>query len=146
MASKLKKDRNKEPSTDSTGIGLAIGQTHSGTLLIGGSREFAGYDLRTSADITRAIGKTAMRAFPALENIRIIRTFSGLRPYTPDGMPILGPVAGMEGIYVAAGHEGDGIALAPITGKIIANVACGIEPGIDLSPFSMKRFFYTPAV
>lgn len=146
MASKLKKNANNETSADSDGIGLAIGQTHSGTLLIGGSREFAGYDLRTSADITRAIGKAAMRAFPEIENIRILRTFSGLRPYTPDGMPIIGPVAEIDGLHVAAGHEGDGIALAPITGKIIANVACGINPGFDIKPFSMKRFFYTPAV
>ncbi len=139
IANKLMRNHNHE-SADSFGVGLAIGQTHSGTLLIGGSRQFVGYNTETSPEITRKIGEAAVRALPQLANVRVIRTFSGLRPYTPDGMPILGPIEGMEGIYIAAGHEGDGVALAPISGKIMAQVACGVDPGIDISPFSFSRF------
>ena len=57
---------------------------------------------------------------PALAQVNIIRTFAGLRPYTPDGLPILGPLAELPGLIMAAGHEGDGIALAPVTGKKVA--------------------------
>src|SRR5690606_20979249 len=110
IANKLKE------SADPFGIGLAIGQTRSGTLLIGGSRQFAGYNTKPSSEITQKIGEAAVRAFPELANVRIIRAFAGLRPYTPDGMPVLGSIDGMDGIYIAAGHEGDGVALAPITG------------------------------
>lgn len=139
IASKLKANHTNQ-SADPFGVGLAIGQTHSGTLLIGGSRQFAGYSTEITPEITRKIGEAAIRAFPQLANVRIIRAFAGLRPYTPDGMPILGPVDGMEGLYIAAGHEGDGIALAPISGKIMAAVACGMDPGIDIQPFSLSRF------
>ncbi|WP_186306520.1 NAD(P)/FAD-dependent oxidoreductase [Siminovitchia fortis] len=134
IANKLKE------SADPFGIGLAIGQTRSGTLLIGGSRQFAGYNTKPSSEITQKIGEAAVRAFPELANVRIIRAFAGLRPYTPDGMPVLGSIDGMDGIYIAAGHEGDGVALAPITGKIMAQVVCGADPGIDIRPFSLSRF------
>ena len=63
----------------------------------------------------------AVRFFPALKDLCFIRTFAGLRPYTPDGLPLIGPVEGLEGFYMAAGHEGDGIALSPITGNCWRN-------------------------
>ena len=70
----------------------------------------------------------------------MIRTFAGLRPYTPDGLPILGPVRNIEGFFMAAGHEGDGIALSPITGQLIAEWIAEGSPGMDLSDFSLERF------
>ncbi|QSO51312.1 FAD-binding oxidoreductase [Alicyclobacillus curvatus] len=137
IAAKLSKERATE---DSVGIGLSMGQTGHGQLLIGGSREFAGFDLGTSPEVTRAIAERAVRVFPHLANVNIIRTFSGLRPYTPDGKPIISDVPQWPGLYIAAGHEGDGIALAPVTGKLAARMACGLNPGRDLSPFSLSRF------
>ncbi|MEW9502653.1 NAD(P)/FAD-dependent oxidoreductase [Jeotgalibacillus marinus] len=128
------------------GVGLVIGQTYSGNLLIGGSREFVGFDFRTTPEVISAIGKGAVRVFPELENVRVLRTFAGLRPYTPDGMPIMGPVEGFSGLYLSAGHEGDGIALAPATGKVMAQVACGLDPGFDISHFSLNRFRKTSVV
>jgi glycine/D-amino acid oxidase-like deaminating enzyme len=71
----------------------------------------------------------------------VIRTFAGLRPSSPDGLPILGPVRNLEGFFMAAGHEGDGIALSPITGQIIAEWIAEGSPGRDLSPFNLERFF-----
>src|SRR5699024_9719421 len=99
-----------------------------------------GYNTETNPEVIKQIGEAVVRAFPQLANIRIIRTFGGLRPYTPDAKPILGPVPGIDGIYLAAGHEGDGVALAPITGKIMAQIVCGEEPGKDMSAFSLSRF------
>ncbi|WP_126425247.1 NAD(P)/FAD-dependent oxidoreductase [Brevibacillus marinus] len=132
--------RQHTSAANPQGVALSLGQTGSGTLLIGGSREFAGYERKTSVEVTRTIAQTAVRFFPFLANVRILRTFAGLRPYTPDGMPIIGQVAERPGLYLAAGHEGDGVALSPITGKLIAEAACGMEPSIDLSPFSLSRF------
>ncbi len=102
------------------GVGLAVEQTAHGGLLIGSTREFAGFDRRNTLAGIEAVARHAQRILPALANVNIIRTFSGLRPHTPDGLPILGPIAELPGLIMAAGHEGDGIALAPITGKKIA--------------------------
>ena len=135
IASKLQK------GTDNPyGIGLAIGQTESGTLLIGGSREFVGFDSSTNSTVIREIAKRAVQAFPFLKNVNLIRTFSGLRPFTPDNLPILGEIPSVEGLFIAAGHEGDGIALAPITGKLMAEIICGQKTDFDMEPFSIQRF------
>ncbi len=136
ILSKLQKERTPIPY----GIGLAISQTKSGTLLIGGSREFVGFDQSIKTEIIREIAKQAIRAFPCLENAHLIRSFAGFRPYTPDNMPILGEIPFVEGLYIAAGHEGDGVALAPVTGKLMAELITNQQVEVDLSPFSFARF------
>lgn len=122
------------------GVGLAIGQTKSGTILIGGSREFVGFNEKTNINVIREISQKAVQAFPFLKNINIIRTFSGLRPFTPDNLPILSAVSKVPGLFVAAGHEGDGIALAPITGKVMTQLITNKETDVDLEPFRLDRF------
>jgi sarcosine oxidase subunit beta len=82
----------------------------------------------------------AVNILPALNKVHVIRSFAGLRPYTPDGMPILGPVEGLAGLVMAAGHEGDGIALAPITGKMIAEFIAGGITSTALEKLSLSRF------
>jgi sarcosine oxidase subunit beta len=74
----------------------------------------------------------------------VIRTFAGLRPFTPDGLPILGPVKSLEGFIMAAGHEGDGIALSPITGDLMSQSLLGKKPDICLDPFLPDRFSPDP--
>ncbi|SOC02988.1 glycine/D-amino acid oxidase-like deaminating enzyme [Ureibacillus xyleni] len=122
------------------GIGLSMGQTKSGNLLIGGSREFASFDTSISSFVLTAVANKATEAFPCLKNTNLIRSFVGFRPFTPDNLPILGEVPTVRGLYIAAGHEGDGVALAPITGHIIAEVVTGQTVDMDLTPFHMNRF------
>jgi len=122
------------------GEGIAIEQTESGNLLLGSTREFAGFDWRTTVEGLRGIARRTRAVLPGLSDLNVIRSFAGLRPYTPDGLPILGPVEGVDGFIMAAGHEGDGIALSPITGELIAQF---IEEGrteIPLDPFRLERF------
>jgi sarcosine oxidase subunit beta len=69
--------------------------------------------------------KQAVKFFPILKNINVIRCFAGLRPAVSDGTAIISEVADRQGFYIAAGHGGDGIALAPITGKLIAKLING---------------------
>ena len=104
------------------GVGLAVEQTAHGGLLIGSTREFAGFDRRTTLAGIEAVAKHAQIILPVISNVNIIRTFAGLRPYTPTGLPILGPVPELPGLMMAAGHEGDGIALAPVTGRKVAEM------------------------
>ncbi|QRG66172.1 NAD(P)/FAD-dependent oxidoreductase [Brevibacillus choshinensis] len=146
ITAKMTPKSKESTASPAAGVGLSFGQTNSGNLLIGGSREFAGYDTRTSVEVTRAINQCAARVFPALRSVRILRVFSGLRPYTPDGKPILGPIEKWPGLYIAAGHEGDGVALCPITGKIMAEIVCGREASHDIRPFLLSRFTSTVPV
>lgn len=126
------------------GIGLSIEQTESGNILIGNNREFAGFDTDTSFEVTKEIAKYCSRFVPFLKDVNIIRTFTGLRPYTPDGMPILGKVEGLEGLIMAAGHEGDGIALAPMTGVLMTELITEGETSLPLDLFSYSRFAEKP--
>jgi sarcosine oxidase subunit beta len=129
------------PSLAETGeLGVSIEQTKSGGFLLGSTREFVGFDRRTTWSAMKQIALQTSRILPVLREVRVIRTFAGLRPYTPDGLPILGPVRNMEGFFMAAGHEGDGIALSPITGHLIAEWIAEGSPGMDLSEFSLERF------
>lgn len=122
------------------GVGLALSQTKSGEILIGGSREFSGYNTNTTHEGLQTVLRHAARLLPVLKDIHIIRTFAGLRPYTPDGLPLLGRVKNIEGFIMAAGHEGDGIALSPVTGKLISELVTEGKTSFDLSPFDPERF------
>jgi len=104
------------------GVGLAVEQTAHGGLLLGSTREFVGFDRRTTLAGIEAVAAHVKRLLPVLADVNIIRTFAGLRPKTPDGLPILGPVPELSGLIMAAGHEGDGIALAPVTGELVAEM------------------------
>ncbi|MEW5957480.1 MAG: FAD-dependent oxidoreductase [Chloroflexota bacterium] len=95
--------------------------TAGGTLLLGSSREFAGFDRQASPAVMQAIARRAVRFLPSLAGTPIIRSYAGLRPWSPDHLPLIGPVETVPGFYLATGHEGAGICLAPITGHLIAN-------------------------
>jgi sarcosine oxidase subunit beta len=124
----------------STGEGVSIEQTENGNLLLGSTREFAGFDRRNTTEGLRRIATKTTAIVPALEQVNVIRAFAGLRPHTPDGLPILGPVADVSGFFMAAGHEGDGIALSPITGELIAQMIVTGKSDIPLDAFSLGRF------
>ena len=69
----------------------------------------------------------------------MVRAYAGVRPYTPDHMPIISGTQ-LPGFYIAAGHEGDGIGPAPITALSIANMIAGNQPPMDISRVSFDRF------
>ena len=122
------------------GVGFGVEQTDNGNLLISNSRDFAGYDKRTTHEVVKEISKYALRFIPCFKNLDIIRAYAGLRPYTPDGLPIIGPVCSMENLVISAGHEGDGIAQAPITGKMVADYIRTGKTQFPLEAFSLDRF------
>ncbi|OGR23778.1 MAG: hypothetical protein A2277_11495 [Desulfobacterales bacterium RIFOXYA12_FULL_46_15] len=122
------------------GEGISVEQACNGNLLLGSTREFEGFRKEnTLAGIRRIISQTTA-ILPVLKTLQVIRTFAGLRPYTPDGLPVLGPVRSLEGFFMAAGHEGDGIALSPITGELMADMILGLKTPIPLDAFSPERF------
>lgn len=126
--------------SERVGLGFAFTGTHSGNYLIGSTRENAGFDKSTDPEALALIAKQVERFFPIISKINFIRTFAGLRPSTPDGMPFLGGIPGAPGFFIAAGHEGDGIALSPITGRVVADLVTGITPEFALDKFEPGRF------
>jgi glycine/D-amino acid oxidase-like deaminating enzyme len=120
--------------------GISIDQTYNGNVLLGTTREFVGFDTHTTYIGIKNIATHNARIMPQLKNIHIIRAFAGLRPYTPDGLPILGKVEGIEGFIMAAGHEGDGVALCPATGALIAELIDMGSTHIPLDEFALQRF------
>jgi len=143
IASKLKKNElvgTTNPMAEKYGLGFAFSGTHNGNYLIGSTREKAGFDRTTIPEAIALLGNQAKHFFPVLAKAHIIRTFAGLRPSTPDGNPFVGEVSALPGFYIAAGHEGDGIALSPITGRVVADLICGLTPEFDLTPLKADRF------
>ena len=119
---------------------VSLEQTVTGSLLLGSTREFVGYDRNTTAEGIARIAENASRVLPGLKKIQIVRAMAGLRPYTPDGLPILGFVDQVEGFVMAAGHEGDGIALCAITGALITQLINENKTAIPLDQFAVSRF------
>jgi glycine/D-amino acid oxidase-like deaminating enzyme len=113
-------------------------KTASGTLLLGSSRQFVGFDRTVSLSVMQAVAARAVRFLPSLAGVKVIRSYCGLRPWSPDHLPLIGPVETVPGLYLASGHEGAGIGLAPVTGRLIAewiaganlpSVASEVQPG-----------------
>ena len=110
-----------------------------GRILIGATVEEAGYDKRTDPDTIQRMHQAAIRLAPALRDARVHEAWAGLRPGTPDNLPILGETE-TPGYFVATGHFRDGILLAPVTAHVMAQVVTGVKPDYDLSPFAASRF------
>ncbi len=110
-----------------------------GRLLVGATVEEAGFDKRTDPDTMKRFHQAAIELVPKLAEARILEDWAGLRPGTPDNLPILGSTS-TPGYYVATGHFRDGILLAPITARLMAQVIHHEKPDYDLTPFSLSRF------
>ncbi|KAF0279529.1 FAD-binding oxidoreductase [Spiribacter aquaticus] len=107
---------------DETAVQTAaiIEATRSGTILCGSSREFAGFDMAVNMQTVQQLLADCVRIVPDLARLRVIRGYAGLRPFSPDGHPLIGPVPGAERLIVATGHEGAGHGLAAVTGDLVA--------------------------
>jgi sarcosine oxidase subunit beta len=136
----LNSKRNIDDPLMELGIGLAINQCHKGNIFIGATREFEGYKTETTREGIKRIISYAARLIPGIMDFNIIRTFAGLRPYTPDGLPIIGYVDEIEGFFMAAGHEGDGICLSPVTGKMVSDLIIDEKTFIDAERLNLSRF------
>ena len=110
-----------------------------GRILVGATVEEAGYDKRTDAPTIQRMRQAAIRLVPALAQARMLEAWAGLRPGSPDNLPILGATQ-IPGYFVATGHFRDGILLTPVTAQVMAQMVTGGQPEYDVSPFSPARF------
>lgn len=109
-------------------------------VLVGSTMERVGLDVGTTPEALEALRGAAIALCPSLEDARVTRAWSGLRPCTPDLLPILGRHPADDRVLLACGHSRSGILLGPISGAVIADLAVAAETPWDLSPFSLKRF------
>ncbi len=110
-----------------------------GRILLGATVEEVGYEKRVDADVVKRFTESAAKIVPKIAEMRLHDAWAGLRPGSPDGLPILGATS-MRGYYAATGHYRDGILLAPVTALVMTEVLKGRKPQFDLTPFSPLRF------
>ncbi|MWV63694.1 FAD-dependent oxidoreductase [Halorubrum sp. JWXQ-INN 858] len=112
-----------------------------GRVACGATRETgSGFAPSVTLEGLREVSTEALRVAPGLADARHVETRVGLRPASPDGLPILGPVPSVEGAFLATGHGPTGLTLGPYSGKLVADAVRGVEPETDLKPFRVDRF------
>lgn len=109
-----------------------------GTVLVGSTVEHAGFHKAVTAEGVERLLGAARRLLPDLASGQFVDAWSGLRPATPDGWPVLGS-SPIRGLFFAAGHFRNGILLAPATARLVADAICGTTTR-DLAAFSIERF------
>ena len=100
------------------------------------------FDRRPSEAARVELLQRAIDVFPALKDAQVVQHLAGSRPLSADGMPLIGPVPGWQGVMLATGHGTKGIHLAPITGKVIADYVLRghTEVSVDMDTFLPARF------
>lgn len=110
-----------------------------GRILLGATSEEKGFDKQVDPETIQRLYRSAVRVAPALEETRIHDAWAGLRPGSPDGLPIIGETA-LPGYFAATGHYRDGIMLAPATAEAMTALVTDGKIEIDLTLFSPLRF------
>ncbi|MEM7499868.1 MAG: FAD-dependent oxidoreductase [Pseudomonadota bacterium] len=118
-----------------------VRQTGDGTILLGDSKEDAGFDTSASPEILRTIADRGRRSFPALAEVQIVRSWGALRVMTPDGLPIYGQSPTMPGAFAAACHSGVTLAAAhagPLAQDIVEGRLSGETAALGAERFHVQ--------
>lgn len=140
LISKFGGKRHVDEETEKYGVALVFEPTQSQNFLLGSSREFTGFDTSVDWGVVKSITRRCMRFYPKLSDMNLIRMYAGMRPWTEDHLPIVSGIERYPSYYVAAGHEGDGISLAAITGKVVSEMINEDPTSIETKPLRYERF------
>jgi glycine oxidase len=110
-----------------------------GRIIAGSTLEDAGFDKHLTPAGVQTILEGVLELAPALANAQLVEAWAGLRPGTPDNLPVLGPTD-IRGLYMATGHYRNGILLAPATARLLSELVLGKTPSLSIEPFSPLRF------
>lgn len=135
----------RELNTCLSTTGCYLAQKAHGEVLIGSTTEKAGFDVSVTPEAITKLCRAAVRAVPMLSRVGIKRAWAGLRPGTPDELPVLGGVDEVSGYYNATGGFRTGIVAAPLTGRVVAQCVTGEEMEFDIDPFLAGRFAAAPS-
>ncbi len=132
--------KSKDPRIK-LGVAGGYAQGNTGNWTVGSSGDFAGYNNRVTMQTIKHLARRAIKFMPRLKDVNCIRMFAGLRPFCyVDGLPILGKVDNPSGFIMATGHAGEGITLAPITGKLISELVTENRTSMPINAFTFSRF------
>jgi len=121
-------------------------QTATGQVLCGGCRRLdedeglGHYEEKVTAHVLSGIAGTLAALFPPLRRLRVVRAWAGIMGFTADGLPLIGPYGGIDGLYVVAGFNGGGFSWGAAVGKAMAQLICLGQAAFDLEPFDPNRF------
>ena len=115
---------------------------NAGRAIIGATIEDAGFDKTLHPSDIAYLRSLAASLLPPLADAHQLEAWAGLRPATPDGLPLLGALPTQPNHFIATGHYRDGILLAPATAHVMAQLLSGETPSIDLTPFSPARIMH----
>lgn len=121
-------------------LSTVIETTFDGHVLVGSSRARRGFDDAVDPAVSGAMIERATALMPTVGRLPVMRAWSGLRPWLPDHRPAIGCSHAVPGLWVATGHEGAGVALGPVTGRLLAQLLTGEAPLMDPGPFDPDRF------
>jgi len=145
LMNKFGRERIVDERTEKHGVALVLEPTESQNFLLGSSRQFVGYDGRIDINVVETMARRAIRFYPKMEDFTMIRAYTGFRPWTADHLPIVSAVDHIPGYFIAAGHEGDGISLATVTGKLVEELIRGeSQTIIPADPLRFDRFSKMP--
>jgi glycine/D-amino acid oxidase-like deaminating enzyme len=109
-------------------------------VVVGATEERVGFERRVTAAGVLHLLERAFALLPGLADFEPSGSFAGLRPCTPDRLPVIGPVPGLDGLLVAAGHFRNGVLLAPATAALVTDRVLGKEPWAAADAFLPARF------
>ena len=121
-----------------------VESTEAGTVLIGSSRQQIGFDGSLTVAVLRELAAKALRLFPFLGDMSVMRSYGGFRPFMPDHLPVIGRDHRRPGLWHATGHEGAGIGLSLATADLLRDQLLGSATAIDAAPFSLARESLVP--
>lgn len=139
LMSKFGRKRKAPEDARRYGVALVYEPTESHNFLLGSSRQFVGYDTDPDLKVSRVIARRALRFYPGMREATLMRTYAGLRPWTPDHFPVVSLIDPIPGLIVAAGHEGDGIGLAAVTGRLVCDLVFDRPPIVPIEPLRWDR-------
>ncbi|WP_439886234.1 NAD(P)/FAD-dependent oxidoreductase [Pseudomonas sp. MBLB4123] len=116
----------------------------TGQILLGSSRQFDSLDPAVEGPVLARMLARALDYLPGLASMNAIRSWTGFRAASPDGLPLLGPHPQQAGLWLAVGHEGLGVTTAPGSARLLAAQLCGERPAIDPAPYRPERFAQHP--
>lgn len=131
-------------TAQTTSVSMTATMNTSGGLVLGSSRQLVGFNTEVDESIIKSIWEKAGEFFPMLRKESLVELRQngevrvGLRPYSAHGKPVIGPVPGFSNLFVAAGHEGEGLSLAPGTAEMIVDMVLGNPGKVDPSPFAVR--------
>ncbi|BAV77423.1 glycine oxidase ThiO [Pseudomonas chlororaphis subsp. aurantiaca] len=107
-----------------------------GHILIGSTLEHEGFDKTPTLSALESLKASAIELIPALAQAEVVGHWAGLRPGSPEGIPYIGPVPGLEGLWLNCGHYRNGLVLAPASCQLFTDLMLGREPIIDPAPYA----------